>query len=258
MDKLERAQIRLLLEHLGSEYRAQADERQKAMHADHAALGTLQSDATVKSALRIAEDLATDYVKTIVAAVADVAHDSDAFSMTLTDVTIMLCALQVGVDQAVKLASGRGEGANNYPSVSRETNRLFLQLQQRTLRLFEIHRFSFTRPSPARVAELRRPVLNQFQEQPSKNKGGKPLAGHGMKCGRPLRCSFMSAISSQGLRPILNGRCWAGSWTVTLRLAKRQFENVPANLLSQQLRALSWAPISRLPIFATLASAFHP
>lgn len=178
MDKLERAQIRLLLEHLGSEYRAQADERQKAMHADHAARGTLQSGATVKSALRIAEDLATDYVKTIVATVADVSQDSDAFSMTLTDVTIMLRDLQVGVGQAVSLASGGGEGANNYSSVSRETNRLFMELQQRTLRLLEIHRFSFTRPSPARVVELRSPVLRQSQEQPSKNKGGKPLARH--------------------------------------------------------------------------------
>ncbi len=148
------------------------------MFADHAARGCLQSGATVRSALRIAEDLATDYVKTLVAAVADVSQDSVAFGMILTDVTILLRDLQVRVDQAVKQATGGGEGANNFPSVSRETNRLYLELQQRTLRLLEIHRFSFTRPASARVVEVRSPVLRQFREQPSKNKGGKPLAGH--------------------------------------------------------------------------------
>lgn len=178
MDKIERAQIRLLLDHLGSEYRVKSDEQQKAMHADHAARGTLQSGATVKSALRIAEDLAIDYVKTVVATVADVSQDLEAFGMILTDVTILLRDLQIGVNQAVELATGGGEGANNYPSVSRETNRLFLELQQRTLRLLEIHRFSFTRPSPARVVELQSSVLRPPQEQPSKNKGGKPLARH--------------------------------------------------------------------------------
>ena len=148
------------------------------MHADHSARGRLHSGATVRSALRIAEDVASDYVKTIVATVADISQDSEAFGMILTDVTILLRDLQVGVDQAAKFATGRGEGTNDFPSVSRETNRLFLELQQRTLRLLEIHRFSFTRPSPARRVELRSPALSQPEAQLTKNKGGKPLAAH--------------------------------------------------------------------------------
>ena len=122
METVERAQIRLLLEHLSSEYEVRSAEQQKAMHADHAARGRLQSGATVRSALRIAEGVASDYVKAIVLAVSDVSQDLEAFGLIATDVTLLLRGLQVSVDQAVKLATGGGEGANNYPSVSRETN----------------------------------------------------------------------------------------------------------------------------------------
>lgn len=178
MDKLERAQVRLLLEHISSEYADKSDEQQKAMHSDHAARGRLQSGATVKESLRIIEIVASDYVKAIVAAVSDVAQDTEAFGMIATDVTLLLRTLQVSVDQAVRLATGGGGEVNKYPSVSRESNRLFMELQHRVLRLLEIHRFTFTRPS---IANLNPPqsasgVLDKGQ--PQKNKGGKPLAGH--------------------------------------------------------------------------------
>ena len=119
MDTIERAQVRLLLEYLSSEYEAKSDEQQKAMHADHAARGMLQSGATVRESLRIVETAASNYVKAIVAAVSDVSQDSEAFRMIATDATLLLRTLQVSVDQAVTLSSGGVGEVNKYPSVSR-------------------------------------------------------------------------------------------------------------------------------------------
>ena len=178
MDKLERAQIRLLLDHLGAECRAKSAEKNKALHAQHSAKHILQSGATVKAAIWIAEELASSYVKDVVAAVSDVAMDIEAFNMIVADVTIMFQSLQPEIDQAVKFATMRDSGGAQFDSVTKEANRLFQDLKTRTLRLLEIHRFSFTHPSPSKLAELRKPILPRAQPQQPKNKGGKPLAAH--------------------------------------------------------------------------------
>lgn len=177
MDKIERAQIRLLLEHLGAERRAKTAERNKAMHAEHSAKGTLRSGATVKAALRIGEELANAYVTDLIAAVADVAKDIEAFNMMVTDVTIMFQDLQPSIDDAVRLATAGDKGGQRYDSVGKEADRLLRELQARTLRLLEIHRFSFIKTSPNDRKELL-PRLGKTAPQAAKNKGGKPLAKH--------------------------------------------------------------------------------
>ena len=182
MDKVERAQIRLVLEHLASECRSKATEHHAAMHAEHSAHGTLQSGATVKAALRIAENLASAFVKDVVAAVADVAQDIDAFSMVLTEVTIILGDLKLGIDQAIKLATVSNGGTDRASSVATEANRLYLEFQQRTLRLVNLHRFSFTKPSPRQSilpsVTLATPLIGKSSGQGAHNRGGKPLAAH--------------------------------------------------------------------------------
>lgn len=173
MDKLERAQIRLLLDHLGAELRREIKEQNKAMHAQQAARGLLKSGATIKSALRIAEELATEFVKKAFDAAASVAQDLDSFNMVLTDVTIIFRDLRLPVNKAVSFAAGPGES-----DASREADRLFLELQKRVLRLAEIHRFSFTRPSPAAIAAISTKPLASPDSRSPKNKGGAPLAAH--------------------------------------------------------------------------------
>lgn len=148
------------------------------MQSDHAARGRLQSGATVRESLRIVETVASDYVKAIVPAVSDVAQDTEAFGMIATDVTLMLRTLQVSVDQAVRLATGGGGEANKYSSVSSKTKSLFMELQHRVLRLLEIYRFTFTRPSPTPLNPLKTASGTREHGQAQKNKGGKPLAGH--------------------------------------------------------------------------------
>ena len=178
MDKVERAQIRLVLEHLASECRSKAAEHHAAMHAELSALGTLQSGATMKAALRIVENLASAFVKDVVAAVADVAQDIDAFSMVLTEVTIILGDLKLGIDQAIKLATVSSGGTDRASSVATEANRLYLELQQSTLRLVNLHRFNFTKPSPRKSVTLAKPLSGKASGQGVRNRGGKPLAAH--------------------------------------------------------------------------------
>lgn len=178
VDKIERAQVRLLLEHLGAERRKATTERNETMQADHSAKGVLRSGGTVRAALRIAEELATGYVKDVVSAVSDVAKDVDAFNMIVTDVTIMFQELQPVIDQAVMITTfGDGVGLRS-ESVGKEANRLLRDLQTKTLRLLEIHRFSFTQPSPNDRAALFPAKALSPQPHARKNTGGKPLAAH--------------------------------------------------------------------------------
>lgn len=171
MDKLERAQIRLLLEHLGIEVRQKLQEQNKAMHADHAARGILKSGSTIKASLRIAEELATALVQKSFDAAAGVAQDIDAFNMVLTDVTIFFRDIEVTVKKAVSFSS------NGPSSASREADRLFLELKQKILRLVETQRFAFTRPAPSSLAS-RAPTSLSTLANSRQNKGGAPLAAH--------------------------------------------------------------------------------
>lgn len=178
VDKLQRTQVRLLLEHLSSEYQDKSDQQHEAMHSDHAARGCLQSGSTVRESLRIIEAVANDYVKAITTAVSDVSQDTEAFGMIATDVTLLLRTMQVSLDRSVGLASRTRGATNDDSSVAREANRLFMNLRQRVLRLLEIHRFTFTRPSSAVSASVKVDGPTPDLGHPKKNKGGKPLAEH--------------------------------------------------------------------------------
>lgn len=143
------------------------------MQADHSSRGILKSGNTIKEALRIAEELATSFVKAAFDAVSDVAMDVQAFNMVFTDVTIILAGLKVGVDEAVSFTTGARQ-----TSAAREANRLFLDLQQRVLRLAEIRRFEFTRPAPSTKPLLGTAPAAADIVTRHKNRGGAPLASH--------------------------------------------------------------------------------
>lgn len=178
MDKVERAQIRLLMEHLVAERRVKAALLNRAMHADHAAKHTLRSGATVRAAVGIAEELAMAFVKDTVAAVADVARDVEAFNMIETEVTIMFQDLQTGIDQAVKLSMASDVAGTRTAPVQAEANRLLRELQAKTLRVLQISRFSFIHTSPNDRTQLFPALQPMALAQTPKNKGGKPLATH--------------------------------------------------------------------------------
>ena len=87
MDEVERAQIRLILEHLTADVASRSAGRQQAMYADHASKGLLRSGNTVKASLQIVEDLAREYVIKAVDQVATIAQDTDAFALILASLT---------------------------------------------------------------------------------------------------------------------------------------------------------------------------
>ncbi len=97
--------------------------------------------------------------------------------MIVTSVTIMLRELQPSIDDAVKLATARIASGQRFDSVGNEATRLFSDLQTKTLRLLEIHRFSFTRPSPNDRKALRSGITLKALPTAA-NKGGKPIAAH--------------------------------------------------------------------------------
>ena len=175
---MERAQVRLLLEQAGDEWRAKAASQRKAMHADHSARGCLRSGATVTAALRMVEELVGDYVKQIVAAVGDISQDTEAFGMIVTEVSIMLRHLKLEVDQSVVLVT---HGATTGPvsSIATQAKMNFREIEKRALQLVEIHRFTFTKPTQNRESAASGQTVALFQPTLApKNKGGKPLAEH--------------------------------------------------------------------------------
>lgn len=179
MDQLERAQIRLLLEHLTGEAFRDSAENQKAMHADHAAKGLLRSGNTVRQALKIAEAAARELLTKAVDQVATVSQNTDAFAMIVASVTAAFNHWDAEVAQAVTLASGEAEGSR-FPSVKREADRLFAEMRSRLLRELEIYRFTFTKPSKARRPDTPQPMIPApgvtSEAAAAKNKGGRPPA----------------------------------------------------------------------------------
>jgi hypothetical protein len=180
MDQLERAQIRLLLEHLGSEYHRLCSDAQNAMQADHSAKGLLQSGATVEAAIRIAEEHTDAFVDKLIDEVAAVAQDIDAFNLIVAALTPQFRGREAELAEAVRLATA-GEG-ERFASVQREGDRLFAEMRSRVFKRLEIHRFSFTRPTKGDL-EAMRSTISPLAQRPAslakpKNAGGVPLAQH--------------------------------------------------------------------------------
>lgn len=180
VDQLERAQIRLLLEHLGSEYHRRCGEAQKVMHADHSASGRLRSGATVQAAIRIAEEHTDAFVDKLIDEVSAVAQDVDAFNMIVSALTAQFRGREAELSEAVRLAtSGASE---RFASVQREGERLFAEMRSRVFKRLEIHRFAFTRPTKGDLAGMRSRGISHSKPlaEPvkSKNAGGVPLAEH--------------------------------------------------------------------------------
>lgn len=180
MDQLERAQIRLLLEHRGCEYDRLCGDAQKAMHAEHSAKGLLRSGATVKVAIRIAEEQTDAFVDKLIDEVAAVAQDIDAFNLIISELTARFRGREAELAEAVRLATA-GQG-DRFASVQREGERLFAEMRTRVFKRLEIHRFSFTRPTKGDLAAMgiRSQSTASLPDAPAKpkNAGGVPLAEH--------------------------------------------------------------------------------
>lgn len=148
------------------------------MFADHAAKGLLKSGSTVKAALRIVEQTATEFLDTLLPKIAGVSREEQSFEMVVTELTLLMTGWDSAVKKAVRVAEGGVFSGPQPSAVAREADRLYLELRQRILQLAAVRRFDFTRSvTPASEAAVvaasptRHPTL-------AKNKGGAPLAAH--------------------------------------------------------------------------------
>lgn len=180
MDKRERNQVRLILEHLSSETLRATENAQKAMHAEHSANGTLRSGATVKRAVSIIEDHAISFVEQAVDKVAEVAKDVEAFTLIVSSFTALFRGFEPHLDNATRLATAGTDQRTD--SVKTAGLQRFLDTRTRAFKQLEIHRFSFTKPSKGDLSSQRERIFGAPAvlggEPPAKNPGGKPLAPH--------------------------------------------------------------------------------
>jgi hypothetical protein len=180
VDTLERNQVRLILEHLGSETQRKTSDAQKAMHAEHSAKKMLQSGNTVRRAVEIIEDHATEYVEQAVDQTSAVAQDIDAFNVIVACLTALFRGFEPHLRSAVRLATI--SDSQRSQSVTNAGDKLFAEMRNRIFKQLEIHRFSFVRPTKGDLAarRLRIETVTATPPQPTgkKNPGGKPLAAH--------------------------------------------------------------------------------
>lgn len=180
MDQHARAQIRLILEDADARTKKAVDDRLKAIYADHAARGLLQSGATVKVAIGGIEEIASKFITGCIDQVATIAKDMEAFAMIEEVVEGLLKSLGGRVESAAAMATGNSRLGSTFESVFKAAEMRFAESRQQLRRQLEIQRFTFTVPyNPPPKASLPAAAA-------AKNRGGggnrAPLIG--TRCGR--------------------------------------------------------------------------
>jgi hypothetical protein len=154
----------LILQHERLAVHRSCQERLKALYAEHAAKGCLQSGATAKAGMRIIEETGEAFVKTSVDQVAAVAMDIDAFALIVEETESLLSVLEGELGSLTFMASGSRD-KNGVRSIVDAVEKLFRDANQRIMRQLEIHRFSFTKPTKGGL-------LNSERRSPGPNPGG--------------------------------------------------------------------------------------
>lgn len=178
MDTLQRNQARLILERLRSKNLYAAEDAFRSMYAERAAQGILRSGATVKMAIRIAEEQASLFLEGAINDVVDIAQDTEAFALLQSSLTDVFRGYEPLLDKAIEKVTIGDPGP--YDSVRVAADKLFAEKRQRVFDQLEIHRFTFTRPSMAirSVAAPSGEATSDRIHSAPKNPGGKPLAVH--------------------------------------------------------------------------------
>lgn len=175
MDGASRAQIRLLTDDADDLARKAVLGGKRALYADHAARGVLQSGATIRVAVRLFEAEAGNLIAKLTDAVAAVSKEPEAFAL-IADCLARFDAFLVAEFDEVKDKATAGKARVSMISVENAARNLFVEAQARWRRQLEIHRFSFTEPRAG--TPLARIIAPPETSVAPKNKGGKPLAAH--------------------------------------------------------------------------------
>ena len=148
MDSAARTQIRLILENADDLARTAFHSRIEAIYADHSARGLLRSSATVKVCVRAMEENANGLITRNIDQVSSIAKDLEAFAMIGEAVQLFLTFLTNELDDVVTMATGDIGNPAMLNSIEGAAKKLLSEASTRLLRQLELHRFSFTVPSP--------------------------------------------------------------------------------------------------------------
>jgi hypothetical protein len=173
METAARDQVRLILDDLTSNSAKAFSDRVAAIYSDHAAKGRLQSGATVRVALRAAEDISGDLLSRVIDQISPIAKDVEAFAMISESFDGHLSRVALTMDGVASKASGSPPNLTRPDSVLLATRREFEALRTRLIRRLEIHRFTFAQPSkplssPRGISDPKVTI--------SHRKGGRPPA----------------------------------------------------------------------------------
>jgi len=193
MDPRLREQIRLILDDATDRARKAASERLQAVYADRNRRGLLRSSITVDGAIESLEEDASRYVAECVDRVAAMDKSTEAFAMLAEATQGFLTFLTAKFDDAARKGlGGRGE-QSRAPNFDDQFTKMWREVCARSTRQLEIHRFTFTMPSPAAEA------LASFRTR--RTKAANRLLGIGMRCGQRSRFASGTVIFNPNHRP---------------------------------------------------------
>jgi hypothetical protein len=173
VDTPARNQVRLILDDLTSNSEKAFSDRVAAIYSSHAAKGCLKSGATVRVALRAAEEISGSMLSRAIDEVAPVAKDVEAFAMISEAFDSHLSRTALSMDGVASKASGTPPNITKPDSVLLATRREFEALRIRLARRLEIHRFTFIQPS---IRLSSPPTTSEPQVAVGHRKGGRPPA----------------------------------------------------------------------------------
>jgi hypothetical protein len=175
-----RTQVRRILDYLLELAGRDFDERRKAIFADHSAKGLLKSGATIRRVVRAMEEVAAKFVSDAVEKVSVIAQDTEAFAHLQAALEDLWRSMEAILDITVNVASGRHPHDQRDDSVFRAAKDLFEKSKSLVRSKMELYRFSFTRPSSARIGPVgggQMPAVKDTRAA-QLTKGGRPLAEH--------------------------------------------------------------------------------
>jgi hypothetical protein len=181
VDQLERAQIRIILEHLGAEFSIRSADKLKVLYQRYEEEGLSHSDSTIAAAISLIEGEAFEYIEQAVDRVAAVAKDTEAFALITSSFTAIFRLWHAHIRQSVNIAT-KGMTSPHPTFVGQRTDLQFADIQKRSMRGLEIYRFTFTQTSPGDSVVLfgkaRTVPVPAAPAAARPNVGGKPLAAH--------------------------------------------------------------------------------
>lgn len=172
-----RAQIRKILDYQTDLAKRDFEERRGAIYADHSAKGCLQSGSTIRTVIRLMEEIGSALVSDTIEKVSPVSQDIEAFADLASTFQEFWSFLESELRSTMNLASGRHPHDLRDDSASHSAKQLFEKSRSLVKSKLELYRFTFTKPALGAGVSS---AITLGRSRPSPHitdkKGGRPPA----------------------------------------------------------------------------------